>query len=70
VIRGLPARGARVSSGDIVLHIDPAGDPARCFGIESSARAFADKVVREVRDCGFAPSSLAASSVTPDSVHA
>jgi xanthine dehydrogenase accessory factor len=32
-LRGLTARGARVSAGMPIVEVDPRGEPARCFGI-------------------------------------
>ncbi len=49
VIRGLPARGARLRSGDVALDIDPAGDRPSCFRTEDRIRALAEKVVGELR---------------------
>jgi xanthine dehydrogenase accessory factor len=48
VLRGLSARGARIASGDVVLEIDPRGDPALCFGIAADARRIAADALRLV----------------------
>ncbi len=45
VLRGLSARGARVSPGQKVVEVDPRGDPAACFGLGERPRRIAEGVV-------------------------
>ena len=61
VLRGLAARGARVSAGTRVVEVDPRGDPALCFGIGDRPRVIADGVIAALADrSGLIPLSRAA----------
>jgi len=61
VLRGLTARGARVTEGIRVVEVDPRGDPALCFGIGDRPRAIADGVIAALADRGvFIPTSRTA----------
>jgi xanthine dehydrogenase accessory factor len=44
VLRGLTARGARVAQGDLIVEVDPRGDPVRCFGPDERALVVARRV--------------------------
>jgi xanthine dehydrogenase accessory factor len=50
VLRGLTARGARVTTGMRVAEIDPRGDPVACFGISDRSRAIARGVLAAVAE--------------------
>ncbi|HET9045728.1 MAG TPA: hypothetical protein VFO33_02125 [Casimicrobiaceae bacterium] len=41
VLRGLSARGARITQGQKVVEVDPRGDPALCFGLGERPRRIA-----------------------------
>ena len=41
MLRGLSARGARVVAGQVVVDVDPRGDPSSCYGIYPWARVAA-----------------------------
>jgi xanthine dehydrogenase accessory factor len=53
VLRGLPARGARIATGMTLVEVDPRGDPSSCFGIECTARDLAHTVERVLADAGI-----------------
>jgi len=53
VLRGLSARGARVSSGQVVAEIDPRGDPVLCHGLDARGLRIAAGVVEALRDEGL-----------------
>ncbi len=44
VLRGLSARGARIAPGDLIVEVDPRGDPVLCFGLDGRALALARDV--------------------------
>jgi len=44
VLRGLTARGAKVSGDDLVVEIDPRCDTTGCFGFDTGALAIARAV--------------------------
>lgn len=61
VLRGLTARGARVSAGTRVVEVDPRGDPALCFGIGERPGMIASGVIAALADRGgLIPSPCAA----------
>jgi xanthine dehydrogenase accessory factor len=53
VLRGLSARGARVSSGQVVAEIDPLDDPALCYGVDAGAARLAGAVLRALKNAGL-----------------
>jgi len=50
VLLGLSARGARLAAGQMVVEVDPAGDPARCFELDQRSRAVAARVIAAVAE--------------------
>jgi xanthine dehydrogenase accessory factor len=54
VLRGLSARGARVAAGQIVIDVDPRGDPAACYGIDPWAARVAARVIGALDTVGLA----------------
>ena len=65
VLTALAARGARMSRGHLLAEIDVAGDPQRCYGVPSAARAIARRVVADVRAQVHSP---AAAPAIPDTL--
>lgn len=53
VLRGLSARGARITAGQKIVEIDPRGDPALCFGLGERPRRIADGVVEALARRGL-----------------
>ena len=53
VLRGLCARGARVTAGQVVAEIDARGEPERCYGLDARALVIADGVVEALRAEGL-----------------
>jgi len=57
-LRGLAARGARISAGAALVEIDPRGDQSRCFGIELRAGAIAAAVSDALAsECSLRPAA-------------
>jgi xanthine dehydrogenase accessory factor len=52
VLRGLSARGARVTAGQVIAEIDPRGQPALCHGLDARAALIAEGVVEALREEG------------------
>jgi len=59
VLRGLTARGARVSPGQKVVEIDPRGEPALCFGIGERPRRIAAGVLEALATRGIVAGAAA-----------
>jgi xanthine dehydrogenase accessory factor len=45
VLRGLPARGARIAAGQKIVEVDPRGEASLCFGLGERPRRIATGVV-------------------------
>ena len=52
VLRGLTARGARVSAGQTIVEIDRCGDVQRCYGIDARARGVGERVSLALKSAG------------------
>jgi len=58
VLLGLPARGARIEPGDIVVEVDPIAASCHCLGVSDTLRSVATNVVSMVDNREFSPKSL------------
>jgi len=57
-LRGLAARGARVSAGAVLVEIDPRGDPSHCYGIGLRAGTIAAAVSDALAvECSMRPAA-------------
>ena len=59
VLRGLPARGARVVAGQKVVEVDPRGERALCFGIGERPRRIAAGVLEALATRGIVAGAAA-----------
>ena len=53
VLRGLSARGAWVQAADLIVEVDPRGDPTLCFGLDGRAMSIAHKLLAALADRGI-----------------
>jgi xanthine dehydrogenase accessory factor len=60
VLRGLSARGARITAGQKIVEVDPRGDPALCFGLSERPRRIAESVIEALARRGLLARAAAA----------
>jgi xanthine dehydrogenase accessory factor len=65
VLRGLSARGSRISEGARIVEVDPRGDPALCYGLGERPRVIARGVVAALAERGL----LACAARSPAKQH-
>ena len=64
-LRGLAARGARISAGAVLVEIDPRGDPSHCYGIGLYAGTIAAAVSDALAvECSMRPAAIREGRIT------